>query len=193
MLAAEVTALARREGERIVLASPFPALHRGAPRAGTVVREGDAIGELEVLGRLTRVLAPAGAYGAVLQGGHARLARRAVGYGEALVTLDPTALGAAASASARAETTAASGSLVFRAPMAGRFYTKPSPDADPFVASGAIVETGHTLGLLEVMKSFNRVQYGGATLPARASATRVVPSDGDDVGEGDVLLELDVA
>jgi acetyl-CoA carboxylase biotin carboxyl carrier protein len=41
-----------------------------------------------------------------------------------------------------------------------------------------------------VMKTFNRVVYGGAGLPDEATVARVVPTDGDDVSQGDPLLIL---
>jgi acetyl-CoA carboxylase biotin carboxyl carrier protein len=49
------------------------------------------------------------------------------------------------------------------------------------------------VALLEVMKTFNRVQYGGSGLPERARVLRVVPSDGDDLAAGDAILELEDA
>ncbi len=49
------------------------------------------------------------------------------------------------------------------------------------------------MALLEVMKTFNRVQYGGPGLPARARVVRVVPDNESDVDGGDILLELEPA
>ena len=50
--------------------------------------------------------------------------------------------------------------------------------------------TGQTIGLLEVMKTFNRLVYQGDGLPARALVEKIVPGDGDDVARGDVILLL---
>jgi acetyl-CoA carboxylase biotin carboxyl carrier protein len=47
--------------------------------------------------------------------------------------------------------------------------------------------------LLEVMKTFNRIAYGGPGLPARATIRRVVPADGDDVEAGSPLLVVEPA
>ena len=77
--------------------------------------------------------------------------------------------------------------LVFRAPMSGRFYSRPAPDKPAFVKPGDRVRVGTTVCLLEVMKTFNRVKYAGE--PAKVA--RVVPADGDDVEAGDPLLELE--
>jgi acetyl-CoA carboxylase biotin carboxyl carrier protein len=83
--------------------------------------------------------------------------------------------------------------LVFRAPLAGRVYFRPSPDKPHFVAAGSIVEWGTTVCLLEVMKSFNRVGYGGAGLPERARVVRLLVDDGTDVDAGAPMLQLEPA
>jgi acetyl-CoA carboxylase biotin carboxyl carrier protein len=81
--------------------------------------------------------------------------------------------------------------LVFRAPTSGRFYGRSTPDKSPFVAAGAELATGATVCLLEVMKTFHRVAYGGADVPPRARVRAVLVADGDDVNAGDALLALD--
>ncbi len=48
-----------------------------------------------------------------------------------------------------------------------------------------------TVAIIEVMKTFNRVSFGGPGLPERVRVRAIVPRDGDDVEAGDVLLELD--
>ena len=80
---------------------------------------------------------------------------------------------------------------VLCAAMSGRFYARPSPDKDPFISEGAVIETGDPVGVLEVMKTFQRIVYGGADLPARARVVRIAPADGDDLAAGDVILELE--
>jgi biotin carboxyl carrier protein len=82
------------------------------------------------------------------------------------------------------------GALAFIAPMSGRFYSRPSPSEPPFVSDGDIVKRGQTLGLLEVMKTFNRLVYEGDSLPDAAKVEKVVPNEGDDVVRGDVILAL---
>jgi acetyl-CoA carboxylase biotin carboxyl carrier protein len=80
--------------------------------------------------------------------------------------------------------------LVFRAPTSGRFYGRAAPDKPPFVSAGEELAPGATICLLEVMKTFHRVTYGGAGLPERARVERVLVADGDDVSAGDPLLAL---
>jgi acetyl-CoA carboxylase biotin carboxyl carrier protein len=112
-----------------------------------------------------------------------------VGFGEALVTLSVADLADASveDVDAQADTAA----LAFVAPMSGRFYGRPSPEEPPFVVAGATVTRGQTVGLLEVMKTFNRLVYQGDGLPESARVVAVVPEDGADVTRGDPILRLD--
>lgn len=181
------------EDGRFELLAPRPGLFRAAPPEGALLSAGMVLGELEVLGARYRLIVPAGVHGAVVAGLEGRrTARRPVEHGQRLVALDPTVV-AGAAASASEQRAGAGGGLAFRAPMSGRYYAKPGPDAEPFVKVGDVVETGRTIALLEVMKTFNRVQYGGASVPERAKVVAIVPKDGDDVNAGDPLLELEPA
>ena len=74
--------------------------------------------------------------------------------------------------------------------MSGRFYSRPSPNEPAFVSAGDTVADGQNIGLLEVMKTFNRLVYQGDGLPDRATVERIVPNDGDDVVRGDPILLL---
>lgn len=189
----EVAALKKSDGAHHVLAAPMPGLLRDAAPEGSLLAEGMVLGELEVLGVRHRVIVPAGVRGVVMPGHGRRFARRPVAYGEAMLVLDPSALQGAVLATSSQGARAASGALVFRAPMSGRYYAKPGPGAEAFVKAGDVVEHGRTVALLEVMKTFNRVQYAGATVPERARVVAIVPQDGDDVNAGDPLLELEPA
>ena len=46
------------------------------------------------------------------------------------------------------------------APLLGRFYSRPEPGAPPFVSVGSEVTEDTTVGLIEVMKTFNAVRAG---------------------------------
>jgi acetyl-CoA carboxylase carboxyltransferase component len=83
--------------------------------------------------------------------------------------------------------------LVFRAPLAGRVYFRPAPGKPAFVAPGDTIARGTTVCLLEVMKSFNRIAYGGDGLPERARVVRVLIEDGADVDPGTPILQLEPA
>jgi biotin carboxyl carrier protein len=96
-------------------------------------------------------------------------------------------------ASAGASQIASSEGLVFRAPMSGRFYRRAGPGKPAFVSEGDLISAGHTVCLLEVMKTFNRLAYGGDDLPERARVKAVLPADGDDIAAGAAILELEAA
>ncbi|NED99175.1 acetyl-CoA carboxylase biotin carboxyl carrier protein [Phytoactinopolyspora halotolerans] len=71
------------------------------------------------------------------------------------------------------------------APLVGTFYRRPSPEAEPFVELGDVVEAGQTLAIVEAMKLMNEIK---ADRPGRVSA--IGPEDGDMVEFGQVLVEL---
>ncbi|MEM9069084.1 MAG: biotin/lipoyl-containing protein [Myxococcota bacterium] len=176
-----------REDGILELLAPAVGRWRGAPAVGSVVTPGGALGAVETLGRLTKLEAPARARGVVVEVFDPDHARSAVEWNTVLLRLDPAAAGADAQVSEQEE--ASAGGLVYRAPMAGRYYRRPSPDKDPFVEVGAELKEGSPVGLLEVMKTFNRIAYSGP--PDRARVLRVLVEDGEDVSRGDALLELE--
>lgn len=184
--------LLRQDDGRVVLTAPAVGLWRNAPAAGSVLGPGESLGELEVLGVLHRLESPAGARGQVqAHPERPALARRPVSFGEALLVLDPEfAASAGDTVDTSTEAGAATG-LVFRSPSSGRFYSRPAPDKPEFVKVGDEISNGQTVALLEVMKTFNRIQYGGPGLPARAKVLRIVPADQDDLSAGDPVLELE--
>ncbi len=189
---AELSPLVKQADGLTVLRAPRPGLLRGAPQKGRVVREGEVLGELEVLGTLTRLVAPAGVAGLVVEENeHTRLARKPVAYGDVIAVLDPRLAAGDALAATAVVGEAASTGLVWRTPLGGRYYARPSPTAEAFVKVGDLVKTGQTVALIEVMKTFNRASYGGANLPAEARVKRIVVNEGDDVNAGDVVLELE--
>lgn len=190
--------LERRDQGRVELLAPSPGLWRDAPSIGALIRPGDAIGSLEILGIEHRLRAPEGALGIVLEGEHAsELTRRPVDTGAPLLLLDPDALSrsggpAAIDSEQRAGTEPGrEGKLVFVSPSSGRFYQRPAPDRPAFVELGQILERGQTIGLLEVMKTFTRINYDDPKLPARARVVAMLAIDQGDLGRGDPILELE--
>lgn len=194
-----LTALLTEQGGVLQVRAPAVGSWRDAPAAGALVTPGSDIGALEILGVIHRLRAPQGALGVVAWPDSARaeedmrLARRPVQYGQVLLYLHPE--GVASMTRAVEEDAGAQavteGDLAFSAPMSGRFYCRPAPDKPPFVAPGDIVQVGSTVGLLEVMKTFNRVTYGADNLPGRARVKAVVPADDSDVSAGDVILLIE--
>lgn len=50
------------------------------------------------------------------------------------------------------------------APLVGTFYCRPSPDDDPFVSPGDVVQAGDTVCIIEAMKVMNEIK---AEVPGR--------------------------
>ena len=165
------------------LRAPAPGWFVRHVLADHLVAPGDVIGELDQLGRISRVLAPRITGIAKVTPGDAR---RAVSYGDVLMAVEPIATIGETLPEAKVDAGSAHG-LVFRAPSSGRYYGRSSPDKPAFVKAGDDLAPGATVCLLEVMKTFHRVNYDGA----RARVREVLVADGADVNAGDPLLALD--
>jgi len=72
---------------------------------------------------------------------------------------------------------------VVPSPMVGTVYRKPSPDADPFVKVGDIVEAGQTLCLVEAMKLFNEIEA-----EFKCKVVEIVKDDATPVEFGEALF-----
>lgn len=186
----EIVVKSRATADGVELLAPMPGSFREAPAPADPIAPGGRIGVLEVLGVLHELHAPADVEG-IVAGDAARLGERPVGHGDVLVRLVAHATTTRASAGATKGAAAATdGKLVFRSPLSGRYYARSGPDKPPFVEPGSEIATGQTIALLEVMKTFNRLTYGGTGLPARARVVAVLVNDEDDVDAGTPILEL---
>jgi biotin carboxyl carrier protein len=184
--ASHIEALAHDDEVR----APAPGFFRSSVAPDHLVAPGDLIGELEILGRIVRITAPRIRGLVKLPPGPA-LARRPVSYGDVLFRVATDVSIGGTTDAAVAEAARAAQGLVFRAPTSGRFYGRPTPDKPAFVQAGTELAAGATVCLLEVMKTFHRVTYGGDDVPARARVREVLVADGSDVNQGDALLALD--
>ncbi len=72
---------------------------------------------------------------------------------------------------------------VVPSPMVGTVYRKPSPDAEPFVKVGDIVEAGQTLCLVEAMKLFNEIEA-----EFKCKIIEIVKDDATPVEFGEALF-----
>jgi acetyl-CoA carboxylase biotin carboxyl carrier protein len=171
------------------LLAPSVGVFAPAVTEGELVSSGQVVGTLDVLGVLSELTVAEGVAGRVTKCFGGARSRVPVQYGDALLAISIASSGehavAVVAASAGTE-----GAPSFVAPMSGRFYSQPSPTEPPFVSVGDIVQRGQTIGLLEVMKTFNRLVYQGDTLPEQATVENIVPNEGDDVVRGDVILAL---
>ena len=71
-------------------------------------------------------------------------------------------------------------------PMVGTFYSKPSPDAEPFVRVGDEIAVGDTVCIIEAMKMMNEIEseFSGRI-------TEVCVSDGEPVEYGQTLMYVE--
>ena len=202
---------------RWTIRAPAPGWFRPLVGIAAWCEPGTPIGTLDVLGRVHLLVVPPGIAGATedlasvdanLASAGARssaapdssspspggLSPRAVAYRDPILRLSTQTIAAGArshTAAAASPAASTAGGLVFRAPTSGRFYGRSTPDKPPFVEPGTQLAHGATICLLEVMKTFHRVTYGGTGLPDTARVSRVLVRDGDDVNAGDPLLALE--
>lgn len=196
----KVALVADEPGPRYAVASPAPGLFRPCVHAGELVdasrrgiTSGVLVGELEILGKCYQLLLARGAGLVELSPKLVSRARAAVSAGETLLVLDGAAALPGASAGVAETAAAASAGLLLRAPSSGRFYLRPAPHKPAFVTVGAVLERGHTVCLLEVMKTFHRVTYDDPTLPERARVLAILAQEEADVAAGAPLFEVEPA
>jgi biotin carboxyl carrier protein len=75
------------------------------------------------------------------------------------------------------------GRFTLTAPLVGTFYRRPSPEDEPFVRPGDLVEPGTTVGIIEAMKVMNEIK---AEQPGRL--VRAMVDDGDPVEYSQILF-----
>ncbi len=187
-------ALPAEEGGGWELLAPDTGFFVHPPRRGACLRAGDPAGELEILERRQPLILPPEAAGTVVEDPPAER-RLPVAWGTPLFRIRPFAANEDA---ARADAPGAVGSdceadsgRVLRAPQPGRFWLRPEPGADPYVAPGEALPPGRTVGLLEVMKTFNPVKFPPELAnPSPPRLLRFLVEDGAEVEEGHPLLEF---
>lgn len=71
-------------------------------------------------------------------------------------------------------------------PMVGTFYSKPSPDAEPFVKVGDTISAGDTVCIVEAMKLMNQIEseFSG-------KITEICVQDGQAVEYGQTIMYVE--
>lgn len=171
-------------GEVIALAEP-----------GTLLSPGDSFAKLSELGLVHELRVPPGAFGQVtvslLQ--HEGRGSFPVQYDQPLLVLDPNLSAESSRIQATSASASAQGGLVFSSPSSGRFYQRPSPDRAPFIEVGQVIKRGQTVGLLEIMKTFTRIQFEGEGLPESIKVVELLAKDDDEVASGDPIFRFEEA
>ena len=98
----------------------------------------------------------------------------------------PTAPSAPAPGTVKTETALPENVTLLRAPLVGRFYRSPGPDAAVFVEVGDRVRKGQVLCIIEAMKLMNQIEADQAGI-VRA----VLVEDGRPVEFGEPLFEIE--
>lgn len=178
------------DGE-LLLGSPAVGLYGFAPRVGEVLVGGSRAGRLTSLGRTVELLVPRGVTGRVT-GRQLSTRSDPVEYGQVLLRLVPVeASDVGEGIVSRAEEASRDlpeGTFAVTSPTHGMFYRRPRPDEPAYVEIGQIVEQGANLALVEVMKCFSAITYGGDQLPPRAEVVEIRAEDGSEVASDQVLF-----
>ncbi len=181
--------LFERDGETTRLLCPGVGEFTGAIPPGGMLGPGQDAGVLIVTGRSYFLRVPESVSGRVQNPLPERI-HQPVGYRTVLYELAPISADGALE-SAAAEEEAGSG-LALRATQTGRFYHRPSPDEPTFVEVGSVISEGDVVGLVEVMKTFAHVTYQATgAMPSKARVVRILVGDGDEMHEGEPLIEVE--
>lgn len=190
---ASATCLSGAEGA-LELRAPEVGILEERPAVGDLLVPGASAGVLQTLRGRVRLEVPEGVVARVT--GPEPEGPRALSYGESFLSYEPLEGAAELTAAAEADEAQAGGDLVVRAPQVGRFYHRPAPDRPAYLEVGQEISGSDTLGLIEVMKTFFQVRYGdpalGSGLPERARLVRHLVEDGEDVQQGQPILELEL-
>lgn len=171
-----------------VVLSPAVGWWSASPQNGEILLPGGRVGRLKRLNRFVELRLPAGHAGRVEGVPRARVV--AVGYRDALFRLVATESGGARVSHEPESDTAGlpAGQRAVVAPTDGVFYRRPDPASPPWVEVGDRLRVGQPIGLVEVMKTFNQIVYGGPGLPDEAEVVEIRRGDGEEVAAGEVLL-----
>jgi len=181
------------DSETLIVASPVVGRADGVPAIGAYLNPFDALVTVDVLNERYTLRLPRDVQGRIAEAFIPR-ALTPVGYNEPLVRLDPRTLHSGSGpetegkVGAAVDSGLAEGVIQITSPTEGIFYRRPSPDAPPYVEEGTRVSAGGSLGLVEVMKCFNPITYGGPGFPERVEIVKILVQDTSEVQFGQPLF-----
>lgn len=127
-----------------------------------------------------------------LQDGEFRLSTKLRGHGVVTVSAPPppppVPSAAPGSTAPAAAPPPAADKPVIKSPMVGTFYRSSSPDADPFVKPGDLVEADTTVCIIEAMKVMNEIKA-----ETKGRIARVLVENAQAVEFGQPLFEIEPA
>jgi len=177
----------------LLVASPVVGRVDGAPVPGVYLNPFDPILTVDILNERYTLRLPRDVHGRVIET-FVPPALTPVAYNAPLLRLDPRVLDAGATSGARrgmspaGQDAATAGLVQITSPTEGIFYRRSSPEAAPYVDVGTIVSTGGLLGLVEVMKCFNPITYGGPGYPEQVEIAKILVEDSAEVQFGQPLF-----
>jgi len=177
----------------LLVTAPRVGVAEGIPRPGLFLNPFARLTAFRILGVRHALRLPRDVQGRVVEACIPD-AHTPVDYGAPLLRIDPrggageTAGPDGASAEGGASEQAGSGLIRVAATSEGIFYRRATPDFPPFVEVGSSVSAGVVLGLIEVMKCFNQITYGGPGLPERGEVVKILAADAAEVQFGEELF-----
>lgn len=76
--------------------------------------------------------------------------------------------------------------LIIKSPTVGTYYSASSPESEPFIQVGDVIEKGQIIGIVEAMKVMNEIES-----PYTAVVEEITVEDGEVVEFGQVLVVLE--
>jgi biotin carboxyl carrier protein len=188
-----VRVVAANDGRFRVL-SPGVGWWSAHPHPGALVGPGSQVGLFASLHKRFALVLPDPTAGRTV-GALPRKWSVPVEYGQVLFELAPVdpndeagTRGGAGALGRPADADLPEGGRAVVSPTDGFFYRRPSPGAEPFVEVGTRVRLGDPLGLVEVMKTFNQILFGGPGFPDEAEVVAIRVGDAEEVRAGQVLM-----
>lgn len=177
-------ALTNSENSQHRILSPAVGIYYSIPEKGTLLSAGSSIGKLRVFNTVFDLQLPKNVLGEVIfQGERDKIIN--VGYGQELFRLNPqkglTDLEEKVAETKSTGSEALEEGHQITAFTTGIFYSKPSPDAPPYVKEGETIEKGKVLGLIEVMKTFNQIVFHGLDSSDIGKIKKILVKDSQEV------------
>ena len=184
------------DAETLLITSPVVGIADGAPQANVFLNPFDRIITMKILNERYVLRLPRDIHGRITEV-FIPNAYTPVSYGEPLVRLDPRVLQAGAEgvtgiagSGSGADGTEDNDLITIKAPSDGIFYRRPSPDAPSYVEVGSTVSSGGMLGLVEIMKCFHQITYGGLGLPEKGEIVEILVDDAAEVSFSQPLFHI---